>query len=424
VKIVNQNQNQKIMKIIAKAAIILAFMGVAATSTSAQNDKVKALAQENNAFAFDLYKQNFAADKNIFLSPYSISSALAMTYGGAVGATANEMQKTLRWSLGNTPDFHKTFGELQKSVDNMNSEKLITRVANRHWPAKGTNLVEEFAENSKKNYGAEIQNLDFSDGLAAAKTINKWVEDNTNNLIKDLLKPADVQGASLVLVNAIYFYGEWAIAFDKKNSRKRSFNSTDGQKKEIDFMHINDWQASTAKTFRYTENDELQILELPYEDAKANMLIILPKKRDGLAQIVKNLSPAQFQKWSSQLTAPEAALNIALPKWKMEYQFSVKNSLTKLGMKIPFLDIADFSAMISNIPVKISDVIHKAFIDVSEKGTEAAAATAVVMVEIESKMPAKKKVINFVADHPFLYFIRDNATGSILFMGHISQAPL
>lgn len=410
------------MGIVAKVAIGLAFVGIAATSAQAQNDKIKALAAENNAFALDLYKQNFKADKNIdkniFLSPYSISSALAMTYGGAVGATADEMQKTLHWSLGNTPEFHHAFGELQKSIDKTSSEKLITRVANRLWPDRNTAVVEAFAKSSRENYGAEIEKVDFADGKKAAATINAWVESKTNNLIKNLLDAGDVQGASMVLVNAIYFYGEWAIAFDKDFTQKRSFTTTANTQKDIDFMHLHEWRAKDKNTFRYTEDKKVQVLELPYEDNKASMLIILPKNAQALNDIVENINPEQLKKWTSQLAPPKLPLNIALPKWKIEYQFSVKNSLQDLGMLTPFSELANFSKMLGG-RVRISDVIHKAFVEVSEKGTEAAAATAVIMVT--DCATSVVTTINFIANHPFLYLIRDNATGSILFMGQLSN---
>jgi serpin B len=385
--------------------------------------KVQKLAQENNHFAADVYKLIANPDKNCFFSPYSISSALAMTYAGARGKTADEMQKAMRWTQPTSEAFHAAFGDVQAEIDKSNSKKLITKVANRIWVDEPTSLVSKFVAQNTKYYGAGIEKIDFRDREAAAKTINKWVESQTNNLIKDLLKPKNLEDARMVLVNAIYFYGEWLLAFDEKQSRNMTFTTSKGEAINTKFMVMRGWRKKSAdKTFKYTEDKQVQVLELPYHDNKSSMVVVLPKENYSLTQLIKDLDQKKMQTWQQKLSDLKLPLNLYLPKWKITQHFSVKETLMEMGMLTPFSDGADFSGMLQNGGVKIGDVIHKAFIDVSEKGTEAAAATAVVMVKDSkaSKMPTIRE-INFVADHPFLYYIKDNATGSILFMGHINN---
>jgi serpin B len=394
-----------------------------ASSVAADNTfiNITSLVQQNNHFAADVYKLIAKSDKNCFFSPYSISTALAMTYAGAKGETAEQMQKALRWTQGNTDVFHQEFGALQSQVDKSNSEKLITKVANRIWANISTKLAPDFVEQNTKYYGAGVERIDFNKS-SAAPTINRWVESQTNNLIKDLLKPDDVKGAELVLVNAIYFYGEWLLAFDKEQSMDMNFTTSTGEVVQTKFMTMRNWSKKTDnKTFKYTEDDNVQVLELPYEDNKASMVVVLPKPNYSLAQLIEDLDESKIQTWQQNLANLRYKLNLYLPKWKIIQQFSLTTVLKKMGMNIPFTEAADFSSMVQNNVVKISDVIHKAFVEVSEKGTEAAAATAVIIKRTTSVEPREEVKINFVADHPFLYYIKDNATGSILFMGHINN---
>jgi serpin B len=386
-------------------------------------DKVQVLAQENNHFAADLYKIIAQPDANCFFSPYSISSALAMTYAGAKGETANQMQKAMRWTQPTSEKFHATFGKLQAEIDKSNSKKLITKVANRIWVAQHVKLVPNFVQQNKTYYGAGIEKTNFGDTQKASALINKWVESQTNNLIKDLLKPENLVDAQLVLVNAIYFYGEWLLAFDEKQSQDMNFTTSAGETVQTKFMIMRNWSKKTAdKTFKYTEDDNVQVLELPYEDNKSSMVVVLPKPNYSLAELIKDLDQKKMQLWQTRLNNLQYPLNLYLPKWKITEQFSVKAPLMKMGMNVPFMDVADFTNMLEIGGVKIGDVIHKAFVEVSEKGTEAAAATAVIMTPtITSVEPRVVQEINFVANRPFLYYIKDNATGSILFMGHINN---
>jgi serpin B len=383
-------------------------------------EAMQKLAQENNHFAADAYKLIAKPDENCFFSPYSISSALAMTYAGARGKTADEMQKAMRWTQPTSEAFHAAFGDLQAEIDKSNSKKLITKVANRIWINEGVKLMPNFVAQNTKYYGAGIEKIDFGNSIAAAQTINKWVESKTNNLIKDLLTPENLKDARMVLVNAIYFYGEWLLAFDEKQSQNMTFTTGKGEAVETKFMIMREWSKKTPnKTFKYTEDNDVQVLELPYHDNKSSMVVVLPKQNYSLAKLIEDLDETKIQNWQQKLAELSHRLNLYLPKWKITQQFSVKNILMKMGMDVPFSNSADFSDMIEGGGITISDVIHKAFVDVSEKGTEAAAATAVIVTRTTSVQPRQEVVINFVADHPFLYYIKDNATGSILFMGHI-----
>ena len=384
-------------------------------------EAMQKLVQENTHFAADAYKLIAKPDENCFFSPYSISSALAMTYAGARGETAAQMQKAMRWTQPTSEAFHAAFGDVQAEIDKSNSKKLITKVANRIWINEGVKLMPNFVAQNSKHYGAGIEKIDFGNPIAAAQTINKWVESKTNNLIKDLLKPDNVQDARLVLVNAIYFYGEWLLAFDEKQSYDMPFTTGKGEAVQTKFMVMRDWvQTTPEKMFKYTEDNEVQVLELPYEGNKSSMVVVLPKENYSLAKLIEDLDATKIQNWQQKLAGLSHKLNLYLPKWKITQQFSVKKTLKQMGMNAPFGDFADFSDMLEGGGITIGDVIHKAFVEVSEKGTEAAAATAVIIVPTSvSEKSVEIKEINFVANHPFLYYIKDNATGSILFMGHI-----
>jgi serine protease inhibitor len=386
-----------------------------------QMAKIQKLAQENNHFAADVYKRIAKPNENCFFSPYSISSALAMTYAGAKGKTAEQMQKAMYWTQPTSDAFHADFGDLQTKIDKSNSKKLITKVANRIWVDEPTGLVPKFVDQNTKYYGAGIEKINFGDTQKASAVINKWVESQTNDLIKDLLTPKNLENARMVLVNAIYFYGEWLLAFDEKESQNMTFTTSKGEAIDTKFMIMRSWVKKTAdKTFKYTEDKDVQVLELPYEGNKSSMVVVLPKPNYSLAELIKDLDQKKMQSWQQKLSILLDPLNLYLPKWTTTQQFSVKETLMDMGMITPFSDGADFSGMLKNGGVKIGDVIHKAFIDVSEKGTEAAAATAVIMVNECLSSPVVQE-INFVANRPFLYYIKDNATGSILFMGHINN---
>ena len=375
----------------------------------------KTLAENNSTFAFDLYGQLKSTKGNIFFSPYSISTALGMTYGGARGNTEKQMAKTMRFSLGQEKT-HPAFAQLEAKLNKIQKKGNVKlNVANSLWPQEDHEFLEEYLGLTKKNYGTSITPLDYrADPERARLTINEWVEDRTQNKIKELIKPNVLDPATrLVLANAIYFKGNWANQFDSKKTKKEPFFLSPTKSIEVDMM-----THGKGKDFRYTENRMLQILELPYVGNELSMLILLPKKKDGLNELERKLSIRNLTKWTKKMW--EREVNVFLPKFKMSCGFGLADTLKAMGMPDAFDPTkADFSGMDGREHwLYIGAVIHKAFVDVNEEGTEAAAATAVVM-ELASAMPDPP--VEFLADHPFIFLIRENRTGSILFMGRVED---
>jgi serpin B len=361
-----------------------------------------------NRFAFDLYARLKGAEGNLFLSPYSISTALAMTSAGARGETADQMAKVL--CLPESGDeVHAAYGALQGDL-NAAGEKgtFELAVANRLWGQKGYGFLPDYLALVEKKYGAGLEQVDFAGATEAARqTINAWVEKQTRDKIKDLLKPGVLDAMTrLVLTNAIYFKGKWAEEFDKKATQEEDFFLTPEKKVAAPLMH------QKAK-FGYFEGDGLQALELPYQGGRLAMVVLLPKAKDGLAALEASLSADKVAGWLGQLRRRE--VQVTLPRFKTTAEFSLKDMLVAMGMADAFGGKADFSGMNGKKDLFISAVVHKAFVDVNEEGTEAAAATGVA-VAAKSK-PAPPPV--FRADHPFLFLIRDQKTGAILFLGRI-----
>jgi serpin B len=374
---------------------------------------VASVVEGNNAFAFDLYAKLKGEKGNIIYSPYSISTALAMTYAGARGETAAEVRKTLRFAFGQEK-LHPAMADL---VDDLNSRggdegegayELV--VANRLWGQAGYRFLAPFLGLNKAYYGAGLEQVDFARATERArKTINAWVEDRTREKIKELLKPGVLTPLTrLVLTNAIYFKGNWASEFKKERTSDAPFHVTPERTVNVPTMR------QTAK-FGYTDTPGLQVLEMPYVGGELSMVVLLPKKADGLAEFEATLSAAQLKTWVSRLRTRKVA--VFLPKFKLEFGIGLAKTLAAMGMPRAFDDRrADFSGMDGTRELYISAVIHKAFVDVNEEGTEAAAATAVVIGKRSvSRLPV------FRADRPFVFLIRDRVTGSVLFIGRVTD---
>ncbi len=372
--------------------------------------------QLHNGFAIDLYKNLAQTNGNIFFSPFSIYSALAMTSEGADGQTLQEMAKTLKLDqLASVTDIRPLILDQLNQLNN--SKGIELAVANRLWGHRGYQFDKSFMQILEDSYQAKLVRIDFVTAPdIARKTINSWVEKKTKDRIKDLLAEGIItQLTRLVLVNAIYFKGDWKIPFDPKRNRTLSFfngGTQDTQKaSKVEMM-------SNNKKFLYGETKELQILELPYGKSGLSMMVYLPKKRDGLAELEKELTQKKMKEWSASL-AP-IKVNLLLPKFKLTQSFNLKQSLTQLGMVEAFdQSKANFQKMNGKRDLFISAVVHKAFLEVNEKGSEAAAATAVVMGLKSMGMPEKTKF--FVADHPFIFTIEDRKSKTILFMGRLEK---
>jgi serpin B len=369
---------------------------------------VDALVQGISHFALDLYQQLRTTEGNLFYSPYSLSVALAMTYAGARAETESQMRRTLHFSLG-----QETLPAVCQSLEEMVAEAgqkfVLIKTANAIWPGKGYKFHKEYLAHLQKFFGVKITPIDFSDEASARKKINGWVEEKTANKIRDLI-PAGVLDnlTRMVLVNAIYFKGDWAAKFDPQLTREGSFWVKPDQETKAQMM-------TCRHTFRIAEFDDLQLLELPYAGGSLSMLVILPLEVDGLMGVELSLTPERLKKWSGSLR--ESEMKIILPRFEMSHLFRLDAMLKVLGMEDAFSTQADFSGMDGSRELYIGAALHKAFIAINEQGTEAAAASAVVMQA--KSIPFPQNVFN--ADHPFLFLIRENRTGSILFMGRVAN---
>jgi len=379
------------------------------------NADAAALVKGNDAFACDLYHKLDQADGNLFFSPYSISNALAMTYAGARGQTALDMAKTLRFPFDGQrlhPAFFDLIGELNRPGQKRTYQLAI---ANRLWGQKDYDFLAEFLKLSKDAYGAGLAEVDFKKATEKARqTINAWVAKETQDKIKDLLAQGVLtEDTRLVLTNAIYFKGQWASAFNDKATKKEDFKVGAGKTVKVDMMH-------NVALMKLLESDTFQMLELPYVQHELSMLILLPRQVGGLAQIEKQISVDNLTQWL--LTMNLYKVTLSMPKVKYTAAIKLNDVLSDMGMRIAFNpDLADFSGMAKMADGRnlfISAVVHKAFVAVDEKGTEAAAATGVVVNAAKSGRPPVPPA-TFVADHPFVFLIRDNRTGSILFMGRV-----
>ena len=283
-------------------------------------------------------------------------------------------------------------------------------VANALWGQKGQPFVTDFLQLTKRYYGAGFREIDFHEPEAARQEINAWVEKQTQDKIKDLLGPNSLNGATLVLTNAIYFKGDWVNAFPKARTMKENFFTPEDQKISVDMMHLTD-------KFGYMDNDRFQVLSLPYKGDAVSLIAFLPRKKDGLGAMEASLNAGVVNEVLGKMRNTKVA--VALPKFKMTSSFQLADVLAKMGMPSLFQPgKADLSGMVATKDMCISKVIHKAYVDVNEEGTEAAAATAVIGVRMAVKAPM---IPVFRADHPFVFAIRDNKTGSIHFLGRVTN---
>jgi serpin B len=372
----------------------------------------------DTAFALDLYGRLATQPGNLFFSPYSISSALAMTYGGAAGLTAAEMSKTLHFDLP-SPRLHAAFGGLNEAL-NVGGQKggYSLSMANALWGQQGVAFLAPFLDLVQRDYGAGLTQLDFKhDAEGARKTINDWVADKTHGKITDLIaRGALNQLTRLVLTNAIYFKGNWEREFKKEMTSDQPFYAAPGKQAPARLME-------QTGDFGYFENGTFQLLEMPYKGKDLAMVALLPRDNNGLTVLEKELSADVLQGWLAK--AHYGKVEVYFPKFKMTEQFSLGEELKAMGMPGSFDQRkADFSLMNGKQPgeagsLSISEVIHKAFVECNEEGTEAAAATAVVMRMTATAMTRHRPTPVFRADHPFLFLIRDLHSDEILFLGRV-----
>lgn len=371
-----------------------------------------ALVEGNSAFACDLYQQLRLTEGNLFFAPYSISTALAMTYAGARGNTKSQMAKTMRFPMG--PKVHSAFAKLASRMTELQQSGDVTlNVANSLWPENDYPLLDGYLSLTKKYYGASITPVNYkTDAESARKAINGWVENKTQDKIKDILQPGILDSQTrLVLINAIYFKGNWETQFQARQTENAPFYITADKTVPVPMM----WQ---EKTFGYADLDYFEILELPYKSHEMAMYIFLPKAKgaDALKRLEADWSMANFHRWENSLS--KMKVSVYLPKFKMASMFKLDKTLATMGMTDAFIDKANFAGMDGRAEgLYISAVLHKAFVEVNEQGTEAAAATSVVM----GARGFSPEPPTFRADHPFLFLIEEKKSGSILFMGRVAD---
>ncbi|MGA3160497.1 MAG: serpin family protein [Terracidiphilus sp.] len=393
----------------------LVLQGVAwaaEVSPSAAADQA-AVVEGNNAFAVELYSQLRNQSGNLFFSPESISTALAMTYAGSRGDTASEMAKTLHFTL--PPDrFHPAMGALLSDLNAAHNGYQL-RMANALWAQQGYTFLDDFLKLTASDYGAGFNQVDFKGATETARlTINQWIEQKTEDKIKDLLQPGALDSSTrLVLTDAIYFKGTWQKQFQLAQTADGDFHLSKEQSVKAPLMH-------RADAYNYFNGGKFQALEIPYKSEELSMIIFLPKDIGGLPALEQSLTTSKMQQWLSHLR-PVPEVIVTIPRFKVSLQFELQNTLSAMGMPQAFGRLADFSGINGNRDLWISAAIHKAFIDVNEEGTEAAAVTAVVMIATAMYEPNRPPPIVFCADHPFIFLIRDNRSGGILFMGRVTD---
>ena len=391
-------------------SVIIALCLLSSLACAGVQNELHSVVKGNNSFCFDLYHKLKGAKGNLFFSPYSISTALAMTYAGARGETEKQMAQVMHYTLPQE-ELHPAFSILQSDLNTIEKKGDVQlNIANSLWLQKGDPFLNSFIDLNKKYYDAGLYFVNFAQSAAVRDKINGWVEDKTHDKIKDLIKPPiPLPQTSLILCNAIYFKGDWLSQFDKSSTVDRDFYVSPDTTKKVPMM-------SQKSDFRYKDFGKLCALELPYEGNDLSMIIFLPKEIDSLANFEKDLTNDTVKIWIDELMGShESEVLVSIPKFKTTCEFELSETLYDMGMPSAFsLPPADFSGMTGTKDLYISKVIHKAYVDVNEEGTEAAAATAVVMLKSVAAKP-----LEFRADHPFIFLIRENKTGSILFIGRI-----
>ncbi|ETN66729.1 serine protease inhibitor 4, serpin-4 [Anopheles darlingi] len=369
---------------------------------------------QSNDFAIQLYKQVSAqaSDGNVVFSPFSISACLSLAAMGAGGVTADEMFGGLRYGKADQKQqVAEWYGRL---MDRLANDKSIA-VANKLYVKEGFNVKRSFQEVATASFQSEVQELNFAQNKIAAKTINDWVERKTNNKIKDLITPNSLNDLTrMVLVNAVHFKGTWRYQFKTTDTHPMRFWSSDTQSREVPMMYIQEDFA-----YKNFETEGFSALELTYSGGQMTMLVLLPNKRNGLAALEESLPSLNLVELSKQMKISD--VKVYLPKFKIDFSLNLNGVLTKLGMRRMFSDAAEFPDLLeSDESLKVSKAIHKAFIEVNEEGTEAAAATGIFMVPLSYPPPTPPPTMEFKADHPFIYSLMSQDKG-VYFIGKVTN---
>lgn len=361
----------------------------------------------NTEFAFEIFKELNREDgnKNIFISPLSISTALSMTYQGAKNTTRDGMAKTLRYEEIDNNILNDSYRNLLRYLRQADDEVELS-INNSIWIRKGENIKEDFLSINKDIFDAYIKELDFSENNASEE-INNWISDATKGKIKKMITPPIPPQVVMYLINAIYFKGQWSEEFKKENTFQTKFYTSDGREKDIMMMN-------RKGSVEYTQGDNYKAVRLPYGKGKTSMYCILPNEGISVDRFIEDKLKDKWNEIRESIVPTEDVI-LQIPRFKVEYGIkNLKESLTQLGMGEAFSESADFSGIRKGI--FISRVLHKAVIEVNEEGSEAAGVTVV-----EMKESAMLKPITFIANRPFIFIITDDETGTILFMGKLSK---
>jgi serpin B len=381
---------------------------------SVSDDALTQLVADNNDFAWAFFEQARSQEGNLFFSPYSISVALAMTYAGAREQTAAQMAETMHYSLP-IHIFHPAFNALDLALqgsgeDYGEMQPFELNIANAIWGQIGHPFLPEFLDTLAMNYGAGLRLTDFQNALEESRQeINQWVEDQTKGRIKDLIPEGSLMETTrLVLTNAIYFKADWMMPFSSELTMEKPFNLLDGSQVDVEMM-----AQSEEHSYPYTAGDGYQAIEMPYIGNQVSMLLIVPDQGNYEA-IESQLNTAMIQSIDTQIQ--EQMVDLSMPKFSFTWKLNLKEALEKMGMRDAFQwELADFSGMDGKKDLHIQNIFHKAFVAVDEKGTEAAAATAVDM-SLEAMM---EPGVELIVDRPFIFLIRHQQTGTILFAGRM-----
>ncbi len=383
----------------------------AADDSASTSEGVKQVVNANNQFAIDLYqqisKQPAQAENNVFFSPYSLSTAMAMLYAAVEGETKEQIQKTFYYP---TPAILNPNSAALYNQFNKPNPNYDLSTVNDLWMRQGLSPNQNYLDTVKRYYGGQVTNLDFASRPEPSRqAINKTISNHTKQMIPELLPEGSIKSSTAaVLTNAVYFKSEWAQPLGLRGSTQPFYN-LNGTTTDTNFMY-------SIESFDYMEDERVQVVELPYKGDELSMLVVLPKSKEAAAmqKLIANLSTAQINKWTERLESKEIFLN--MPKFKLEQIYKMESILTEMGMPIAFSNKADFSLFNDKLPLAVDSVIHKAVVEVDEKGTVAAAATSIVITPISASYNAE-----FTADHPFMFMIKDNKTDAILFLGQVNK---
>lgn len=405
------------MKAVAVVMVFfVAFVGITihavpvspprADDSGATPEGIRSVANAISQFALELYSNIRNGDGgNIFYSPYSIFVALAMAYEGARGQTADEIRSVFHFPSDNAT-LRSSMAAIYNELNREDGSDLL-RTANALWVQNDYPLLEEYLSTIDRYYVGRAGNVDFRWATEQARqTINGWVQDETNNKIRDLLPPGSLDPSTrLFLTNAIYFEGAWVTQFPVSETQEQDFRVSEGQTVRVPMMNL---LGHYGAVFNYFEDENLQVLEMKYDSGDLSMLILLPKN-GNLTSLEDSLTLEHLNQWRNGLT--EQRVDVSIPRFTFTAEYSLARNLAEMGMPTAFSGAADFSGIDGTRNLCIQYVVHQAFIDVNEKGTEGAAATGVGMCLMLPPL--------FLANHPFMFLIQDRGTGNILFLGRV-----